>query len=147
LEIAFQPSDNASASELAIRYGYGEMKASRVPDDFLLPMQLVELGRKDELIDALLGETRDEYAARMPDLERFLNSGGYSYLREGDRAKAIRVFKLNTELFPDSYNVWDSLGEAYMEDGKEDLAILNYEKSLELNPQNENAKTMLRRLK
>ncbi len=147
LEIAFQPSDDAPASELTIRYGHGETKASRVPDDFLLPMQLAGLGRKDELIDALLGEERDEYAARMPDLERFLNSEGYSYLRKGDRAKAIRVFKLNTELFPDSYNVWDSLGEAYMEEGQEDLAVLCYEKSLELNPQNENAKTMLRRLK
>lgn len=147
LEIAFPPSDNAQASELTIECGHGETRASRVPDDFLLPMQLVELGRKDELIDALLGEERDEYAAHMPDLERFLNSSGYSYLREGDRAVAIRVFKLNTELFPGSYNVWDSLGEAYMEDGQKDLAIFNYEKSLELNPHNENAKRMLRRLR
>jgi hypothetical protein len=39
------------------------------------------------------------------------------------------------------------LGEGYMEAGENDLAIQYYQKSLELNPHNENAKTMLRRLR
>jgi cytochrome c-type biogenesis protein CcmH/NrfG len=69
-------------------------------------------------------------------------------LAERDRlAEAIAVFLLNTELFPESSNTWDSLGEAYMEAGETELAIANYEKSLALDPTNSNAATMLERLR
>jgi Flp pilus assembly protein TadD len=50
--------------------------------------------------------------------------------------EAIEVFRLNVELFPDSWNVYDSLGEAYMNKGDTKLAIDNYKKSVELNPNN-----------
>ena len=32
--------------------------------------------------------------------------------------QAIEIFKLNTQLFPESFNTWDSLGEAYSTAGK-----------------------------
>ena len=79
--------------------------------------------------------------------EREFNALGYRFLNAGDLDTAIAVFKINTEEFPDSWNVWDSLGEAYMVAGKRDLAISNYEKSLELNPNNSNAAQQLERLK
>ena len=60
---------------------------------------------------------------------------------------AIEIFKLNVEEFPESFNVYDSLGEAYMADGNTKLAIKNYEKSVEMNPDNENGKKMLKKLK
>jgi tetratricopeptide (TPR) repeat protein len=60
---------------------------------------------------------------------------------------AIEVFKINTGVFPESWNVWDSLGEGYMTRGDKDLAIENYEKSLEINPQNDNGREILKRLK
>jgi cytochrome c-type biogenesis protein CcmH/NrfG len=50
------------------------------------------------------------------------------------------------ELYPQSANVYDSLGEAHMTDGQKKLAIQNYKKSLELNPDNNNAKEMLEKL-
>lgn len=53
---------------------------------------------------------------------------------------------MNVEMYPESWNVYDSLGEGYMNDEQKELAIKNYEKSLELNPDNENGKAMLRRL-
>ena len=79
--------------------------------------------------------------------ERTLNSLGYAQLyRYGtssagvkDAAAAIRVFSLNAEEYPQSYNVYDSLAEAYMVAGKSEDALKNYRKSLELNPQNTNA--------
>lgn len=147
VEITFASIEEGPAQSLTIKYGSAEMEAHRAPDDLFLPMELVEQGQKEELMRGLLGERRDEYAARMPDLERFLNTEGYQHLGEGEYEMAIRVFRLNTELFPESSNVWDSIGEAYMEAGQEDLAIHNYEKSLELNPHNENAKQMLRKLR
>lgn len=57
------------------------------------------------------------------------------------------MFKLNVALFPDSFNVYDSLGEAYMVAGERELAIKNYKKSLELNPNNTNAAKMLKKIK
>jgi cytochrome c-type biogenesis protein CcmH/NrfG len=56
------------------------------------------------------------------------------------------MFQLNVELYPQSWNVYDSLGETYMNNGDRDLAIQNYKKSLELNPDNSNGKEMLKKL-
>jgi tetratricopeptide (TPR) repeat protein len=81
------------------------------------------------------------------NVEWCLNSDGYTLLQNGMVPEAIMVFKLNTELYPDSGNVWDSLGEGYMVAGKTELAIQNYEKSLEIDPSNTNAEEMLAKLK
>ncbi|MDZ7341124.1 MAG: tetratricopeptide repeat protein [candidate division KSB1 bacterium] len=61
--------------------------------------------------------------------------------------EAIDVFKLNVNLFPESSNVYDSLGEAYMKHGDTELAIENYEKSLQLNPENNGAVEILKKLR
>ncbi len=52
-----------------------------------------------------------------------LNTFGYDLMEEGDIDMAIDVFRINTELFPDIPNVWDSLGEAYMKKGDKEMAI------------------------
>ena len=59
---------------------------------------------------------------------------------------AVRVFLLNVELFPESWNVFDSLAEAYMNRGDDDLAIENYQKSFDINPNNNNAVQQLQKL-
>lgn len=79
--------------------------------------------------------------------EQELNLLGYRFLQDGKTKDAIKLFKLNTIAFPNSGNVFDSLGEAYLKDGQNDLAIRNYERSVELDPDNENAKTVLQGLK
>jgi tetratricopeptide (TPR) repeat protein len=76
-----------------------------------------------------------------------LNSLGYRLLGNGKVEEAIGIFELAVKEYPESYNVYDSLGEAFMTAGENDLAIRNYQKSLELNPKNENAKKMLEELK
>jgi tetratricopeptide (TPR) repeat protein len=75
-----------------------------------------------------------------------LNKLGYQLIRTDKFKKAIRIFQLNVEAYPQSSNVYDSLGEAYMDDGNKPLAIANYEKSLQLNPRNRRAIRMLRKL-
>ncbi|MBE2217585.1 MAG: serine hydrolase [Ignavibacteria bacterium] len=75
-----------------------------------------------------------------------LNMFGYELMNAGELDKAIEVFTLNTELFPENPNVWDSLGEAYMNKGNNGLAIANYRKCIELDPNNQNAKIMLKKL-
>jgi len=78
--------------------------------------------------------------------EREINNWGYTLLGENKMNAAIEVFKINTEMFPNSSNAFDSLAEAYMNSGNKELAIKNYEKSLELNPQNTNALEQLKKL-
>lgn len=75
-----------------------------------------------------------------------LNALGYQLLAENDLNGAIAIFKLNVEMNPNSFNVYDSLAEAYMKTGNKEQAIANYKKSLELNPQNRNATKMLEEL-
>lgn len=79
--------------------------------------------------------------------EHDLNELGYSFLRNEELEKAMEVFKLNTLLFPDSFNVYDSYGEVLLMADKKAEAMKMYEKSLELNPENENAKNVLLELK
>ena len=79
--------------------------------------------------------------------ENELNILGYYFMHYDKFADAIDIFKINVSEYPNSSNVYDSLGEAYMKNGQNELAIHNYEKSLELNPGNTNAKEKLKELK
>lgn len=76
------------------------------------------------------------FASDVEATEMALNETGYTHLFAGDHEKAIEIFKLNVKLYPESWNVYDSLGEAYMEAGNRKLAIKNYKKSVELNLKN-----------
>jgi CubicO group peptidase (beta-lactamase class C family) len=69
--------------------------------------------------------------------EGVLNSVGYQLLQTDKKPEAIEVFKLNVELYPNSFNTYDSLGEAYMVSNNKELAIANYKKSVELNPKSQ----------
>jgi uncharacterized membrane protein len=78
--------------------------------------------------------------------ESELNNLGYEFIRAKKFKEAIRILQLNVEAYPQSSNVYDSLGEAYLDDGNKPLAISNYKRSLELNPKNRAAVEVLRRL-
>lgn len=92
--------------------------------------------------DALLKENK--YGIRGPMM---LNRFGYDLINEKKLDWAVEIFKLNIRLFPNEPNCYDSLGEAYMLIGQKDLAIQNYKRVLEMDPENENAKQMLEKLK
>jgi imidazolonepropionase-like amidohydrolase len=91
-----------------------------------------------------------ELRATQPDKYDFgedeLNSLGYQLLGSKQIKAAIQVFQLNVEVYPESFNTYDSLGEAYLANGDKELASKNYKKSLELNPKNTNAVEMLKKL-
>lgn len=70
----------------------------------------------------------------------------YSFLRKDKVDIAIEIFKLNVELYPNSYNAFDSLAEGYFSNKQFELSKENYEKSLELNPENKNGEMMLERI-
>jgi tetratricopeptide (TPR) repeat protein len=78
--------------------------------------------------------------------ESELDDVGHFLLNSGRVHEAIQIFKLNVASYPESSNVYNSLGEAYMINGDIEFAIANYRKSLELNPKNTNAAEMLNKL-
>jgi glyoxylase-like metal-dependent hydrolase (beta-lactamase superfamily II) len=78
--------------------------------------------------------------------ENEFNMLGYRLLGQGRVDDAIAVFRLNVERFPDSWNVYDSLGEAHAARGNIARAIELYRRSVELNPENTNGLEAIRRL-
>jgi tetratricopeptide (TPR) repeat protein len=62
-------------------------------------------------------------------------------------AEAVEIFKLNTDLYPESYTAYESLGIGYFELGETELAIAAFEKAVSLNPGNTKAKVYLKQLK
>jgi dienelactone hydrolase len=90
------------------------------------------------------------YAAMVKDQPDFkldeatMNLWACDLMSQNHLPEATELFKLNVQMYPDSWNAYDSLGEAYMNAGQKQLAIDNYKKSLELNPANDNAKEKLK---
>ncbi|MEZ5344918.1 MAG: hypothetical protein R2681_05100 [Pyrinomonadaceae bacterium] len=80
------------------------------------------------------------------ETQTVMNRFGYELLGQKQIDKAIEVFKLNVEYYPESSNVYDSLGEAYLEDGKLELALINYKRSVEIDPGNEGGKNAIRKI-
>ncbi|UCG61134.1 MAG: hypothetical protein JSV52_12510 [Candidatus Zixiibacteriota bacterium] len=78
--------------------------------------------------------------------EAAINGIGYYLLGAEKLTSAVEVFELNVELFPESFNVYDSYAEALMKSGDTQGAIVNYKKSLALNPDNTHALNMLKEL-
>jgi tetratricopeptide (TPR) repeat protein len=78
--------------------------------------------------------------------EPALNELGYKALGSKDVPGAIAIFQLNARSFPESANVYDSLGEAYLAAGDTAQAISQYQKSLQCDPRNQNAAKSLEKL-
>ena len=75
------------------------------------------------------------------------NSYGYVLLAAKNNAEALRIFKLNTMIYPEQPGVFDSLAEGYERTGNKKEAIANYEKVLGLKPGDERATKKMAELK
>jgi tetratricopeptide (TPR) repeat protein len=78
--------------------------------------------------------------------ERNLNRTGYRFIRNNELEKAINIFKINTELYPNSSNTFDSLGDAYLKQKDTVNAIESYKKALSINPENRSSKRNLQKI-
>lgn len=111
-----------------------------------LAYSLLDAIEKDGITAALLYykeiKTSDDYHLD----ENEMNLSGYQLLQSGRAKEAASVFKLNTEAFPNAFNVYDSYGEALMVLGDTTQAIDNYKRSVQLNPDNENGIKILKGL-
>jgi len=72
--------------------------------------------------------------------ENMVNGLGYQKMTgQGDLEDAIEIFSYNVELYPDSANVYDSLGEALENAGHLDEALASYSKAVEHGAANDDA--------
>ncbi|MFD2823405.1 DUF6090 family protein [Lacinutrix iliipiscaria] len=118
----------------------------RVLSDFKTNNTLIYQGKSaDEIITIIKEQDRDN-----PDYnisERYINALGYYYLNTlKQQEDALKIFKLNIDLYPESWNPYDSYGECLLRMGDKERAIKNYKKSLMINPENENAIKVLSEL-
>ncbi len=121
-----------------------QVKDSNKSASVIIEQFLAEFG-----IDAAVKkyrELRSDLANKFVFNESEFDSLGYRLLRSDKIKEAIEVFKMNVEMFPESWNVYDSLGEAYMWIDDRDNARTNLEKSVELNSENEHAVMRLNQL-
>jgi tetratricopeptide (TPR) repeat protein len=73
----------------------------------------------------------DRYGYKIDIPENVLNAMGYRTLGQQKHDLAIEYFLYNVKLYPESVNVYDSLGEGYEAAGKLDLARKNYQIAVE----------------
>lgn len=129
-DLAERAEQRAATYEQA-REPYEALKQAIEADDFALAKRLL----------------RDEQHDSATFGEQAVNALGYFYLlRKQDPETAVELFRINSEVFPESSNAWDSLGEGYAVAEMPEAAIENYRKSLALNPDNDNAARMIREL-
>ena len=154
--------------ELSLENEFAFVKEMRAyidnSDDWIRPQHinhtklffLQHKNHASELIENIGFDSLSSALAKIRDLrdgggdiyidESAINNIGYSLIGTGKYGDAIEVLKLNVETFPQSANAYDSYAEALMRNGDTKNAILNYKKSLELNPENQNARDMLKNL-
>jgi tetratricopeptide (TPR) repeat protein len=81
--------------------------------------------------------------------ETKFNDAGYNLLNQKQTAGALFIFQLNTKLFPESANAWDSFAEANWKARNTGKAIEYYNKAIELDPTGvtgDNARKMLKQI-
>jgi len=101
---------------------------------------------EEQGLDAAIAEVaadREQGSGQYIFLENEINQLGYRFLNEQKFDEAVAVLQLNVDAFPESWNVYDSLGEAYWKSGRLDLARSLYTRSLEINPESESGQRAL----
>lgn len=106
------------------------------------------LGPPTEDPKKLFARAREHYAKAssrigftLPIPEATANQIGYRLLQAGHVQDAIEVFRTNAETWPESANVYDSLGEAQERAGTLDLALANYRRAAAIGKANGNPNT------
>ncbi|MCK5148567.1 tetratricopeptide repeat protein [bacterium] len=122
-----------------------QLEEIRKRDTVLGDLAKVEICNKNkdynqaaELLKVILSEWEgSEFDRTMfGNLSSSVNGLGYIFLNDGEFEKAIEVFRMNTDRFPQSVNAWDSLAEAFLKKGDKAIAAEYYQKTIDLNPRN-----------
>jgi tetratricopeptide (TPR) repeat protein len=108
---------------------------------------LLESGKTIDNVIAIV-KNQDREEPEYDISENYINALAYFVMNKmKQNSEALKLFKLNVELYPNAFNTYDSYGECLLLTGDKESAIKAYQKSLELNPENDSAKKVLSDLK
>ena len=82
-------------------------------------LSLVQLSKGSQAAIHEYSYLKQSAASQFEFDESTLNLLGYQILSNGKAEDAIKVFQLNVQEYPNSWNCYDSLAEAYMKAGRE----------------------------
>lgn len=146
--VVFANMDEPVAENLAL--GILMITRGQEPDEPKLPaIQNVNKAFKEKGTEYIENNFEELTTNFHPDDPKdiILNDLGYAYIfGANDIDSAIKLFELNTKLFPNIANSWDSLGEAYYKKGDNENALKYYKKALEIRPDLPSAKEMVKKL-
>ena len=113
----------AHYQRFSTRFGY----RAPPPDARLLQVGRIYIAaeRHDDVVRLARGYAA-QYAAMS---ESLVNQVGYDQLKRGQVDRAVQTFKNNADAFPDSPNVYDSLGDAYCRAADAASARASYERA------------------
>jgi CubicO group peptidase (beta-lactamase class C family) len=126
--------DPQGREEIVIAPQGGEARTGkRIADAVRIPAEDVEAGNFSAAA-AGYKRLREANPSDPSIAEPRLNDLGYALLSRDQFKGAIAIFQVNTQLYPDSANTYDSLAEAHMKAGDRKQAIALYRKALETLP-------------
>jgi tetratricopeptide (TPR) repeat protein len=105
----------------------------RLADDEYLPGEILDSGNYQDALAAFraaLEKSPDEESLS----ENYINGYALNTLKDGP-AFSIKLLQINTDLYPDSANTWDSLALAYRQTGEREKAIEHYRNALKRDPE------------
>lgn len=123
------------------------------PSESLLPSvtRMLEAGKKVEALKfASTYQNSPVNRYRKDRIEPEINNEGYRVLAAGKKELASQLLEINTKLFPESANTYDSYAESLLELGKHEEAIKYYEKAIALDKEGvtaDNARKMITKIK
>ncbi|MBX7052636.1 MAG: tetratricopeptide repeat protein [Flavobacteriales bacterium] len=145
--VLYETDTTAVTDEERLQYRVGTIAQQRERERRMNLLSIydysAEHGSVDETIELIRSEFAKGKESSYDVSEAVINAYGYEFLNANLLEVALKVFKLNTELYPLGYNTWDSLGECYLLLGKKRKGIKAYRKSLDLEPANENARKII----
>ena len=122
------------ATQFNFVLGDGEYQSHRqLADDEYLPGEILDTGAYEDALAAFraaLKESPDEETLS----ENYLNGYALNSLADSP-AFSTRLLQINTDLYPDSANTWDSLALAYQQAGNKEKAIEHYRNALKRDPE------------
>ena len=127
-------TSNEKSTQFNFVLGDGQYQSHRrLADDEHLPGEFLETGTYEDALAAFktaLKESPDEETLS----ENYLNGYALNSLAESPTF-STKLLQINTDLYPDSANTWDSLAYAYQQAGNNEKAIEHFRNALKRDPE------------
>ncbi len=110
-----------------------QLYAQKPPPTELEFVDLIQQGKIDRAVD-VYEQLKVARPGEVFFQEGTINVLGYQFLQANQLEDALKLFRINTEAFPKSANVWDSYADGCIANGDIETAIQCYKNVLEVLP-------------